>query len=124
MAESRLDKLVKRIRALQAEPAGISGVALVRSDGTAVASVLPAELREDEMAAISAAFTHLCQQGAARLGFGLMNEAFVKGQSGYLVAAPCTANLILTAQVVEEARLGLALRQIRRAADDLAGMMA
>jgi predicted regulator of Ras-like GTPase activity (Roadblock/LC7/MglB family) len=124
MVVGRLDKITKRIRALQTEPVGISGVALIRGDGTAVVSALPSDLHEEEMAAVMAAFAHLCQQGSTRLGFGTMKESFVKGQNGYLVATPCTGNLILTARIIDNARLGLALRQIRSAASDLAGLMA
>ena len=67
MTQSRTERMVSRLRDLQAGTPDIEGSAVVSVDGLMMASALPSDLEEDRVSAMSAAMLSLGERIAGEL---------------------------------------------------------
>jgi len=119
MAKSRTELMVDRLRDLQGGTTDIEASAVVSVDGLIMASALPAGVEEDRVSAMSAAMLSLGERISGELGRGLLDQVYVRGNSGYVILMSVGVDAVLTALVRENAKLGLIFLDMRRAADDL-----
>ncbi len=119
MTKSRTQLLVDRLRELQASSPDIEASAVVSLDGLTIASALPQGVEEDRVSAMSAAMLSLGERIANELGRGSLAQVYIKGQKGYVVLMSVGEEAVLTALAREQAKLGLILLEMRRAAEDL-----
>jgi len=119
MAKSRTDLMVDRLHDLQGGTTDIEASAVVSVDGLIMASALPGGVEEDRVSAMSAAMLSLGERIAGELGRGLLDQVYVRGNTGYVILMSVGADAVLTALVRENAKLGLIFLDMRRAADDL-----
>ena len=119
MAKSRTDQMVDRLRDLQASSGEIEGSAVVSVDGLIMASSLPAGVEEDRVSAMSAAMLSLGERISTELGRGTLHQVFVHGKKGYVVLMSVGVEAVLTVLTREQAKLGLIMLDMRRAAEDL-----
>jgi hypothetical protein len=56
---------------------------------------------------------------ASELGRGSLEQVYIKGEKGYVVLMSVGEDAVLTALAREQAKLGLILLDMRRAAEDL-----
>jgi uncharacterized protein len=121
MAErSRAERLVRRLRDLQASAPDVEATAVVSVDGLTIASSLPAGVEEDRVAAMSAAMISLGERIASELGRGLLDEVYIKGENGYVVLRDVGQEAVLTVLARQQTKLGLLFLDMRRASEDLA----
>ena len=120
MAKSRTELMVDRLRDLQTGTPDIEASAVVSVDGLTIASSLPVEVEEDRVSAMSAAMLSLGERIAGELGRGILDEVYIHGNDGYVILMASGGNAVLTVLAREQARLGLVLLEMRRAAQDLA----
>jgi predicted regulator of Ras-like GTPase activity (Roadblock/LC7/MglB family) len=121
MAErSRAERLVRRLRDLQANAPDVEAAAVVSVDGLTIASSLPAGVEEDRVAAMSAAMISLGERIASELGRGLLDEVYIKGENGYVVLRDVGQEAVLTVLARQQTKLGLLFLDMRRASEDLA----
>jgi predicted regulator of Ras-like GTPase activity (Roadblock/LC7/MglB family) len=120
MSKSRTDELVEKLRALQRSTPAIEASAVVSVDGLIMASALPPEVEEDRVSAMSAAMLTLGERIASELGRGTLNQVYVRGDNGYVVLMSTGSEAVLTAICSADAKLGLVLLDMNRAAADLA----
>ena len=118
MTKSRTQLLVDRLRELQASSPDIEASAIVSIDGLTIASALPQGVEEDRVSAMSAAMLSLGERIANELGRGSLAQVYIKGQKGYVVLMSVGEEAVLTALAIEQAKLGLILLEMRRAAED------
>lgn len=118
MTKSRTQQLVDRLRELQASSPDIEASAIVSIDGLTIASALPQGVEEDRVSAMSAAMLSLGERIANELGRGSLAQVYIKGQKGYVVLMSVGEEAVLTALAREQAKLGLILLEMRRAAED------
>jgi hypothetical protein len=111
--------LVDRLRELQASSPDTEASAVVSVDGLCMASALPPGVEEDRVSAMSAAMLSLGERIANELGRGSLEQVYIKGEKGYVVLMSVGTEAVLTALAREQAKLGLILLDMRRAADDL-----
>jgi uncharacterized protein len=123
MPKSRTDQMVERLRDLQASTGEIEGSAVVSVDGLIMASSLPAGVEEDRVSAMSAAMLSLGERIAAELGRGILYQVFIHGKNGYVVLMSVGEDAVLTVLAREQAKLGLIMLDMRRAAEDLSGLI-
>jgi predicted regulator of Ras-like GTPase activity (Roadblock/LC7/MglB family) len=97
--------------------------AVVSFDGLPMASVLPSEMDEDRVAAMSAALLSLGERASQGLGRGELSQVFVEGENGtvFLIACESEAVLVIVADV--GAKKGLVLYEARRSASSLASIL-
>ena len=115
--------MVDRLRELQASSPDIEASAVVSVDGLSIASALPQGVEEDRVSAMSAALLSLGERIATELGRGSLEQVYVKGEKGYVVLMSVGEEAVLTALAREQAKLGLILLDMRRAAEDLSKLI-
>lgn len=119
MAKSRTELMHDRLRDLQAGTPDIEASAVVSVDGLIMASSLPAGVEEDRVSAMSAAMLSLGERISSELGRGLLDQVYVRGDSGFVILMSVGEEAVLTALVHEKAKLGLVFLDMKRAASDL-----
>jgi hypothetical protein len=119
MDNSRATQMVNRLRDMQATATDIIASAVVTVDGLTLASVLPSELDEDRISAMSAAMLSLGERIASELQRGELDEVYIRGEEGFVLLTAVGQEAVLTALSRNEGRLGLIFLEMRRAAEDL-----
>lgn len=123
MTKSRTQKLVDRLRDMQASSPDIEGSAIVSVDGLSIASALHQEIEEDRVSAMSAAMLSLGERIASELGRGILEQVYIRGENGYVLLTAVGEEAVLTVMARKEAKLGLILLDMRRAVEDLVDMI-
>jgi len=124
MAErSRAERLARRLQELQMSTLDVEAAAIVSVDGLTIASSLPAGIEEDRVAAMSAAMLSLGERIASELGRGVLDEVYVKGESGYVVLRAVGEEAVLTVLARQQTKLGLLFLDMRRASKALAAVL-
>ena len=119
MTKSRTQQMVERLRDLQASSPDIEASAIVSVDGLSIASALPQNVEEDRVSAMSAAMLSLGERIATELGRGALEQVYIRGENGYVLLMSVGEEAVLTAMARKQAKLGLILLDMRRAAEDL-----
>ncbi|MBX3046656.1 MAG: roadblock/LC7 domain-containing protein [Anaerolineales bacterium] len=119
MADTRSTHIKNRLRDLQATAPDIIASAVVTADGLSLASALPSDVEEERVAAMSAAMLSLGERIAQELQRGSMEEVYIRGEEGLVLLTAVGRDAVLTALSRSEAKLGLMLMEMRRAAADL-----
>lgn len=123
MTKSRTQKLVDRLREMQASSPDIEGSAIVSVDGLSIASSLHQEIEEDRVSAMSAAMLSLGERIANELGRGVLDQVYIKGVNGYVLLMAVGDEAVLTAMARKEAKLGLILLEMKRAVEELSKLI-
>lgn len=119
MTKSRNQKMVDRLRDLQASSQDVEGSAIVSVDGLSIASALHQYIEEDRVSAMSAAMLSLGERIASELGRGVLEQVYIKGENGYVLLMAVGEEAVLTVMARKEAKLGLILLDMKRAVADL-----
>ena len=119
MTKNRSQLMVDRLRELQASSPDTEASAVVSVDGLSIASALPQGIEEDRVSAMSAAMLSLGERIANELGRGSLEQVYIKGEKGYVILMSVGKDAVLTALARDQAKLGLILLDMRRAAEDL-----
>ncbi len=123
MTKSRTQLMVERLRDLQASSPDIEASAVVSVDGLSIASALPQSVEEDRVSAMSAAMLSLGERIATELGRGQLDQVYIKGENGFVVLMSVGEEAVLTALARQQAKLGLIFLDMRRATEDLVGLI-
>lgn len=123
MAESTVEKMVSRLRDMQAASSDIIASAVVSVDGLTMASALPADVEEDRVSAMSAAMLSLGERISGELSRGELEELYIRGDDGFVLLSAIGDEAVLTALAKDDAKLGLIFLEMRRAVDDLEKMV-
>jgi predicted regulator of Ras-like GTPase activity (Roadblock/LC7/MglB family) len=121
--KSRTDQLIDRLRTLQANTPDVESSAVVSVDGLIIASSLPTGFEEDRVSAMSAAMLSLGERIAGELGRGMLNEVYIHGNNGYVLLVSVGSDAVLTVLARQGAKLGLVFLEMRRASEDLEGLV-
>jgi len=124
MARTRTERMIERLKELQASTPDIEASAVVSIDGLIMASALPADVEEDRVSAMSAAMLSLGERIASELGRGSLDQVYIRGERGYVVLMAVGEEAVLTVLARPQAKLGLLFLDMRRAAEDLARILA
>jgi len=123
VARSRTEQMVERLRELQASTQDVEAAAVVSVDGLTIASSMPVGMDEDRVSAMSAAMLSLGERIAGELRRGTLDQVYVKGEKGHVVLIAVGDEAVLTVLSREQARLGMVLLEMRRAAEDLSKLV-
>lgn len=110
---------MERLRELQRSSGDVEAAAIVSVDGLSMASVMPAEIEEDRVSAMSAAMISLGERISSELGRGSLEQVYVKGENGYVILNAVGEEAVLTVMARKEAKLGLIFLDITRTVEDL-----
>ena len=123
MTKSRTEKMVDRLRDMQASSPDIEGSAIVSVDGLSIASALHQNIEEDRVSAMSAAMLSLGERIASELGRGVLDQVYIRGENGYVILMAVGDEAVLTVMARQEAKLGLILLEMKRAVEELTSLI-
>ena len=116
MSMNRAEQLNQILENLRASSSDIEACAIVSEDGLMIASLLPQDLEETQIAAMSAAMMSMGTRTATELNRGSLQQLFVKGDNGYVIGMYAGPHAVLLALARKEAKLGLIFLDLSRAA--------
>ncbi|MCK9619688.1 MAG: roadblock/LC7 domain-containing protein [Methylobacter sp.] len=119
----RADLLTSVLTELNGTSADIEASGVISTDGLMMASVLPANMDEDRVGAMSAAMLSLGDRTAHELGRGTLEQVLVKGDRGYVLMTYAGTEAVLTVLAKPNAKLGLILLDVKRAAQSISEML-
>lgn len=123
MAVTRAEKIVAFLKELHTNTPDVEAAALISVDGLIMASVLPAGVQEDHVAAMSAAMLSLGERSSQELGRGDLERVLVKGAQGYIVLASAGREAVVTVLTSERAKLGMVFLDLSRAAKKISEVL-
>jgi uncharacterized protein len=123
MTQSRTERMIARLRDLQISTPDVEASAIVSVDGLIIASSLPAGVEEDRVSAMSAAMLSLGERIASELGRGILDQVYIRGENGYVFLSAVGEEAVLTVLARKEAKLGLVLLDMKRAALELSRLV-
>jgi predicted regulator of Ras-like GTPase activity (Roadblock/LC7/MglB family) len=123
MTRSRTERMIARLRDLQAGTPDIEGSAVVSVDGLMMASALSADVEEDRVSAMSAAMQSLGERIATELMRGEVDQVYIRGSHGYVFLSSVGMDAVLTVMARSDAKLGLIFLDMKRAAADLSKLV-
>ena len=115
--------MVNRLRDLRSSSPDVEASAVVSADGFIVASDLPSCVEEDRVSAMSAAMLSLGDRIATELRRGVLDQVYIHGENGYVVLMAAGEEAVLTVLARKEAKLGLILYDMRKAAADIGSLI-
>jgi len=122
--ERRVENALRDIlRKIKASSLDIESLALVSSDGLPVASLLPENMEEDKVAAMSATITALGERVLDDLSKGKLNVAFVQGEKGYVITAGIKNFAVLVVITNEMAKLGIVMLAVKKGVEELSKIL-
>ncbi len=108
---------------LNGTSADIEASGVISSDGLMMASVLPANLDEDRVGAMSAAMLSLGDRTAQELNRGDLEQVLIKGDNGYVLMIYAGDEAVLTVMAKSNAKLGLIFLDVKRAAESISELL-
>jgi uncharacterized protein len=123
LVKSRSQLMVERLKDLQARTADIEGSLVVSVDGLSIASGLPQDIKEERVAAMSAAMLSLGDRITQELGRGELDQIYIKGTGGFVLLRSVGEEAVLTALARRESKIGLLLFEMRCACEALAQLI-
>lgn len=119
----RLELLVSVLSELNGSSADIEASAIISTDGLTIASVLPTNMDEDRVGAMSAAMLSLGDRTAQELAMGTLEQVLIKGNKGYVLMTYAGTEAVLTVLAKPNAKLGLIFLDVKRAAENIIGLL-
>lgn len=119
MVPRNIPLLVERLHDLQRTMPEIEAAAIVSLDGLIIASALPENMSEDRVSAMSAAILSLSESISQEMGRGTLEQVFTKGENGYVILTTISEYAGLTVITNQQAKPGLIIMEMQRAAQDL-----
>jgi len=116
----RLSYILKRLLAAIPE---VKAAAIVSAEGLPIASALPQGVDETKIAAMTAALLSLAERSVMEMEKGMLDQIYVKGTDGYLLALQCGPKAILTISTTNDVRLGLIFLDCKRTCEKIADLI-
>jgi uncharacterized protein len=116
--DAEYGRLLRRLRDLLASSADVEGVAVVTVDGQTLAWSLPDKAQKAPIDLLAASWAVAASLGAnllSAVGQQALEQAYIKGESGYVIIMPMPGEMLLIALVREQAKLGLIFLHMARA---------
>jgi len=119
----REEMLTTTLNELNGTSADIEASGIISTDGLMIASVLPANLDEDRVGAMSAAMLSLGDRTAQELARGELEQVLIKGNKGYVLMTYAGDEAVLTVLAKPNAKLGLIFLDVKRAAENITELL-
>ncbi len=110
-----VQKLTGVLQNFVSSSSDIQGAAVVTPDGLPLSSVLPGEMDEERVSAMSAAMLSLGERIGQELARGSIDRIFVDGNDGYGVLTSCGADAVFLVLASKAAKQGVLMLEIKQA---------
>lgn len=111
--------ITKQLQNFVSSDSDIEGAALVSPDGLSIASVLPNDMDEEQIAAISAVMLSMSENISSELIRGTAERVLIEGEKGYGILLNLGEDVLLIVFAKKEAKQGLVLLNIKRLVSEL-----
>ncbi len=115
----RQEMLGSILNELNGSSVDIEASAVISTDGLLISSVLPQDMDEDRVGAMSAAMISLGDRTAQELARGELEQVLVKGNTGYILMTYAGQDAVITVLAKPKAKLGLIFLDVKRAAENI-----
>ena len=112
--------LISVLSDLNATSTDIIASAVISTDGLPIATLIPKDLDQDRVGAMSATLLALGNHAAHELNCGDLDQVMVKGKTGYILLNQAGSDAVLALTAKESGKLGLILLDAKRAAKYIA----
>ena len=119
----RDDLLTSILSELNGSSADIEASAVISIDGLMIAAMLPQDMDEDRVGAMSAAMLSLGDRTAQELGRGELEQVLIKGDAGFVVMTHAGEDAVVTVLAKPKAKLGLIFLDVKRAAESISDIL-
>ncbi len=119
----RSDLLLSILSELNGTSTDIEASGVISTDGLMMASVLPTNMDEDRVGAMSAAMLSLGDRTAQELSRGELEQILIKADKGYVLMTYAGREAILTVLAKPNAKLGLIFLDVKRTAQSISEML-
>ncbi|MEL0583521.1 MAG: roadblock/LC7 domain-containing protein [Candidatus Thiodiazotropha endolucinida] len=119
----REDMLASILSELNGTSADIEASAVISTDGLIMASLLPANLDEDRVGAMSAAMLSLGDRTAQELARGELEQVLIKGNQGYVIMTHAGEEAVVSVLAKPSTKLGLIFLDVKRAAEGISKLI-
>ena len=92
----RDNMLTSVLSELNGTSADIDASAVISTDGLTIASMLPQDMDEDRVGAMSAAMLSLGDRTAEELGRGQLDQVLIKGDKGFVLMTHAGPDAVVT----------------------------
>jgi len=117
MTETKSQRLTGLLSDFIRSSPDVEAAAVVSPDGLVMASVLPPDMDEDRLGAMSTALLSLGEQTASGLGRGSVSQLFVEGKDGFVLLMSAKDQAVLAVVTNRAAKIGFMLFEVCRAAE-------
>ncbi len=122
-AMGRLQEIERILHELKSRIPDLEGLAVVSREGLSIASALFTTVDEDRIGAMTAASLSLSDRIVLELERGIMDQVIITGTNGLVIIRDAGEHAVLVGIAKMNAKLGLVLLDINRAAKKLAGLI-
>ncbi len=119
----RQEMLGSILSELNGSSVDIEASAVISTDGLLISSVLPHDMDEDRVGAMSAAMISLGDRTAQELSRGELEQVLVKGKTGYILMTYAGQDAVITVLAKPKAKLGLIFLDVKRAAENISKVL-
>ena len=119
----RLQEIERILKEVQSRIPDLEGLAVVTRDGLPIASALYTSTDEDRISAMTAASLSLSERVVIELERGNMEQLIITGSNGLVIIRDAGEHAVLVGIARVDAKLGLVLLDMKRAAQKLAAMI-
>jgi predicted regulator of Ras-like GTPase activity (Roadblock/LC7/MglB family) len=111
----RADLLTAILDDLNSSSGDIEASGVISTDGLMMASILPSDMDEDAVGAMSAAMLSLGDRTSTELARGTLDQVLIRGDNGYVLMTHAGEEAVLTVLAKPKAKLGLIFLDVKRA---------
>lgn len=115
----RTEEIQRCLKRLRLKSPDIQGAALVSREGFIIASILPENVEEEAVAAVTASFHGLAERAAEEMARGRPRRFFVETDAGYVAAAQVGEEAFLTVLANRFGKPGMLLLDLGRTVREL-----
>ena len=101
------------LKGMKQENPSFKALVLVSPDGFPISSLLPDDIEEDRVAAISATLSSLAEKVSGELKMGKLEQTLVKGAEGDILVTNVKDVAVLLAVTDKNAKLGVTMFAIK-----------
>jgi predicted regulator of Ras-like GTPase activity (Roadblock/LC7/MglB family) len=125
MVRYRSDQINRVLRAMHKSMDDIKASVVVNIDGLLVEAYPTSEedASSDQVAALTATLIGLAEKTLSRLAQGDVQRLLLEGEDGVMVVYPSGKRAALAVLIKKEAKLGMAMYAVKRAAEEVAGVL-
>jgi len=121
---SRSEQISKLLKNLSTTTPDIEAAAVVDNDGLMIASVLPGDVEDDRVAAMSAALLGMSERIVRELKRGSFSLVMLRGSEGYTILSRCGPEAVLMVLATDTAKLGLIFLDVTRTTKEIGRLIA